>query len=134
MRASLIGMLCLLCTACGPTPFDATIRDHADPLTTGGSDKLFVISVSETDESFALNELLLTFNEPGGTATQLNYELDVDADGDGRLGAGDELVGIEPGTDILGTGAQGRDFEIDLMQELGSNQVSTLWTGTWTAQ
>ncbi len=137
MRASLIGLLFLVCTACGPDfleEISAGLTDHPDPLTTGGSDNLFVISVSEADETFAMNELMLTFKKPGGTATALNYELTVDANGDGRLGVGDELIGIEPGPDILNADEQGSELEIDLMQELGPSRVSTLWTGTWTAQ
>lgn len=128
-----VSMLWLTFSGCG-SDLIATLTDHSDPLTTGGSDNLFVISVSEAEESFALDELLLTFKESGGTATQLNYELSVDSSGDGQLGVGDELVGVEPGPDILSNDAQGTDFEVELMQELGPSEVFPLWTGVWTAQ
>lgn len=134
MKARWLGVLCLLGTACGPGGFDAAMSDHTDPLTAGGSDNLFVISVSQAPEPFALGDLLLTFAEGGGTATALNFALGVDVEGDGLLGAGDELVAIEPGADVLGTAAQGTTFEVELMEELGESRVAAIWTGSWTAQ
>src|SRR5690242_12790437 len=93
----------------------AKLTDHAGALTSSGSDKLFDLKVTEADEQYTLDALVLTFKQAGQTPMALNYELSDDANGDGKVGAGDTLTGIEPGLNILGTPQAGTQYEVELM-------------------
>src|SRR5689334_13328558 len=102
MRSYTCVLALLAVAACGPLPgVDATLTDHADALSNGGSDKLFDLVITDAKETYALSDLQLTYQPAGGTMTVLNFELTVDADGDGALGTGDTLTGVEPGPDLL---------------------------------
>ena len=122
---------------CGDSGSDggmsASLSDHPDPLTTGGSDRLFQLQIGSAEDTYSLSELMLTFQIQGETATVLNIELSNDVNSDGLLGTGDTLTAIEPGVDILGTDAIGERISIELMLELGGSRVETLWSGEWQA-
>ncbi len=133
MRLSILATLLSL-VGCVPTAFYATLTDHTDALSTGGSDKLFEVEVSSADANVDLADVRLTFQPIGGTMTALNFVLTVDSDGDGAVGPGDKLTGIEPGLDLLNPGNDGQTFNVRLSEKTGVNTVSVHWEGSWGAQ
>lgn len=134
MRSFILAGFLLIITGCTPMAFDATLADHADALTTGGSDKLFVVEVTSAEVNVPLADIQLTFQPIGGNMTVLNFALTVDSNGDGALGQGDTLTGIEPGPDLLNTGNAGQSFSVHLTEKTGANMVSELWEDSWGAQ
>ena len=133
MRLSILaGLLSLV--GCVPTAFDATLTDHSDALTTSGGDKLFEVEVSSADADVDVADVQLTSQPIGGTMTVLNLALTVDSNGDGAVGQGDKLTGIEPGLDLLNPGNGGQTFNVRLSEKTGTNTVSVHWEGSWGAQ
>ena len=130
-------LLFLALSACASTDFSADLVDHSNALTTAGDDLLFELVVNDSVEAYALSELQLVFQRPGDSLVALNFELSVDANGDGLLGTGDTLVGQEPtsvtGPDILGPNDAGASFDVKLWLEIGESRVEDLWVGTWLA-
>jgi hypothetical protein len=110
-----------------------TLSDHPDSLTADPGDNMLILAYTQGEDTFGLDELLVTWETPGQTATAMNYTLSDDADGDGDFGPGDALTGEEPGLDRVNAGHAGETFEVTLMKELGGNRVETIWSGSWTA-
>ncbi len=135
MKTLLLLFLALI--ACTGTDFSADLVDHPNALTTAGDDLLFELVVDDSVEAYTLSELELVFQRPGDSRVALNFELSVDANGDGLLGTGDTLVGREPtsatGPDILGPNDAGASFDVELMLEIGPSRVQELWIGDWQA-
>ena len=129
----LAGLLSLV--GCVPsTAFDATLTDHADALTTSGSDKLFEVAVSSAAANVPLANVQLVFQPIGGTLTALNFNLTVDSNGDSAVGQGDTLTGIEPGPDLLNAGNSSQTLNVQLTEKTGPGTVVVHWEGTWEAR
>lgn len=132
LASGFVGLLSL--AGCTTSPFDATLTDHPDALSAGGSDKLFDLAVGSADATIALADVQLTFQPIGGTMTVLNFASTVDSDGDGAIGEGDRLTAIEPGPDLLNSGSAGQVFNIQLTEKTGGNTVTVHWEGSWSAR
>jgi len=133
MRFSILAAI-VAGVGCVPTSFDATLTDHAEALTTNGSDKLFDVEVTSADANIPLADVQLVFQPVGGTLTALNFALTIDSDGDGAVGDGDTLTGIEPGPDLLNGTHANQTFNVQLTEKTGPSTVVMHWEGTWNAQ
>jgi hypothetical protein len=125
-----------LLAACGDdeaATVEATIADHGDALTDDGGDRLFNLEITAADEAYALGELELEVVLADGTAVLVEAELSTDADGDGDVGAGDVVTGIEPADDVLGASAIGEAFDVTLRHAPADGDPVDLWNGVWTA-
>lgn len=93
-------MLVLLLSGCGPSgplyPVNLVVEDAASPLTTSPGDALcdlLIISVDQPRSVTSLEARLIGPVVGGGcdVSAILPFELALDANGDGRVGAGDTL-------------------------------------------
>ena len=130
-------LLFLVLFACADTDLSAELIDHPSALTTAGDDLLFELVVDDSQEAYSLSELELVLRRPGEVRMALNFQLSVDANGDGLLGTGDTLIGQEPtsqaGPSIVGPSDVGATFDVELLLEIGPSRVQDLWIGDWQA-
>ena len=127
-------VMALACSACGsdddsPTGFRGTLTDHPDTLTTNPGDNVARLEVMDIDEPTALNRLLALFEDPSGTNTVYEIELETDANDDGLVGSGDVLLIVEPPADVINDSAVGGpEYDFSLARELGENRIFTLFS------
>lgn len=88
------------------------VEDHLDPLTAQPGDNLFTIELFEADEAYPVADLAIAVNPYGGSAAPVDFELSVDANGDGAFGVGDQLVVREGSDDTYNESHSGTLFEV----------------------
>ena len=137
VRSLLIAFV-LLAAGCGTAeppwlPWLVDLDDHPDPLTDSAGDALFVIDVLEADQRYPLEQLIVEINPYGGEMRLLDsWQLSEDANGDGLLGAGDQLIVDEGATSIYDQSHSGVLFEVRLrVLEPGSEAPRTLAERQW---
>ncbi len=108
-----------------------SISDHSDALTTGGTDNLFILTLTKAPEGYVLTDIQITAHLAGQTATVLNFA-GSDANSNGQLDAGESLTCVEPGANVFDQTTVGQPVVVDFTKKLGSNTVESVATGTWT--
>ena len=118
---------------CAPAAgFDIDLIDDPSSVTDGPGDTLLRLQVISAAAPLAPTSVQVWLSPAGGSPTVLSFTHE-DADSDGMVGAGDALVVQEPPLNIIGTADVGTIYAIEVMEDLGSSRVSSLWDGSWTA-
>ena len=130
----LAGSLGTALIGCGPaTALEIALADDTALLTDRASDRLCRLTVTSISEPLANTEIKVWLTPVGGTVSQMPFELG-DANENGFLDAGETITVLEPPVNLIGTAQQGMPFAIEVLRDLGTSRVSSLWEGTWTAQ
>lgn len=109
----------------------ADLEDHADPLSSGPGDNLFVLELFEAERAYPVDGLTVEVNPYGGSAVSVEFDLAGDQDGDGALGVGDQLVGREGPVDTYNEGHSGTLFEVRVLFTDGSGTTRELLFKQW---
>ena len=119
---------------CGPaTALDIALADDAAVVSDRQGDRLCRLTVNSIDAPLATTEIKVWLTPVGGTTSQMPFELG-DTNENGLLDAGETITVIEPPVNLIGTAQLGMPFAIEVLRDLGTSRVSSLWEGTWTAQ
>ncbi len=124
----------LALTGCG-NGWQLAASDAPESLTGSAGDPLFVLKVVQSPEAFPFSQLKLTAGLPGDTPSSVLCDLD-DADGDGKVGALDNLVCAEGPVNHFDQSTQGKQVELVLTRNTGAftaNPWVELARATWNA-
>jgi hypothetical protein len=122
-----------LAVGCGPMPVGTkvAVTDQQAALTTAGDDVLFVLTLSDADEPFAISGVSIYAGLAGQTATVVNFTHD-DTNKDGKLDVGETLTTREPGVNLFDSTHVGKEFNIGFSEKTASGTWTTKASATWT--
>lgn len=130
----LVAGLVAAAVGCGPaTSLNIALTDDPAVVSNGAGDRLCVLTVSSIDAPLASTEIKVWLTPVGGTTSQMPFQI-ADTNENGLLDAGETITVIEPPVNLIGTAQIGMPFAIEVLRDLGTSRVSSLWEGNWTAQ
>ncbi|MFZ5472159.1 MAG: hypothetical protein ACOZIN_22230 [Myxococcota bacterium] len=130
MLPRLVAILAFSVLACGPST-DISVSDHSDALTGNGHDNLFQLKVLSIDALVPIAQVQLSVAPPGQTQQVVEFAHD-DADGDGKLGPNDILVGKESEANRFDGGDTGTEYRVLLLRDRKTTKLEQLAQGSWT--
>ena len=129
---SLTLLASLLFFHCGPPGglTEATLADHADALTTAGTDNLFTITMKATSMPPVISKLSISAGLAGQTATVMNFAAD-DKNGNGSLDVGESVTIKEPGVNRFDATTVGTTIVVSFTEQQTGNLYTLLASLNW---
>lgn len=97
---------------------------------TSSAETLISLRMTQAARDIPLNNVAVFLSEPGKTIYSMEFELEEDINGDGKLGEGDLLSISEP-ANIIDETHIGKELNIELVEEGEGNIISTLHEEVW---